>query len=222
MKKDVFIITRNVKTFYAVAESLQKVEAGVPGMGLIYGDKGLGKTSVGIHYSCQKSNNAVYLRGKSDWTYGWMMEEILLEFGLTVRHGKKAKFDDLISALVEHPRLIVVDETNMVAPDLLETLRGVHDITHNPFLFIGHEGVRDLLMRLGPFYDRLLYKGEMTPLGLEDLETYCSQALEVGIDRKSLEAVLEGAGGNFRRSVLHLKNWRITPSSIKPPPLISP
>jgi len=205
MKKNVFISTRNVKTFYAVAESLQTVEAGVPGMGLIYGDKGLGKTSAAIHYACQKNNNAIYVRAKRDWSYTWMMDELLIEMAVTTLRGAKAKFDALVSALVEQPRLVIVDETNTVAPALLETLRGVHDLTHNPFLFIGHEGIKDLLMRLGPFYDRLLYKGEMNPLGLEDLESYCATALEVTIDSKTVAAVLEEAGGNFRRSVIRLK-----------------
>lgn len=205
MKNNVFVTTANVKEFISVAGKLNRVEAGVPGMGLVHGVKGLGKTTVAIHYAAQKVNRAVYARGKRDWSYTWMMEELLIELGVTPRRGEKAKFDDLVSALVENPRLIIIDETNMVRTSLLETLRSVHDLTHNPFLFIGHEGVVDGLLRLGPFFDRLLYKSELKPLGFEDLEAFCAAALEVSIDSDALGAVLKSADGNFRRSVVSLK-----------------
>ncbi|UQZ90535.1 hypothetical protein C4J81_15495 [Deltaproteobacteria bacterium Smac51] len=206
MKRNVFISTGNVKEFIHVAESLHSVEAGVPGMGLVHGVKGLGKTTVAIHYAGQKENRAVYARAKSDWTYTWMMDELLIELRVTPRGGGKAKHDALVEALLEKPRLIIIDETNIIKTALLETLRTVHDLTHNPFLFIGHEGVRDRLMRLGPFYDRLLYSTELKPLSLVDLTVYCQEALDVGIDDDVLEKVLTRAGGNFRKSVTHLKN----------------
>ncbi|UQZ88307.1 hypothetical protein C4J81_03430 [Deltaproteobacteria bacterium Smac51] len=128
MRNNVFIKTGNVKEFFSVAEKLKRVEAGVPGMGLVHGVKGLGKTTVAIHYASQKNNQAVYVRGKRDWSYGWMMEEMLIELEVTPRRGEKAKFDDMVSALVEKPRLIIVDESNMIKGSLLETLRSIHDM----------------------------------------------------------------------------------------------
>ena len=206
MKHNVFVHTENVKEFLNVAGRLNRVEAGVPGMGLVHGKKGLGKTSAAINYASQKANRAVYARAKREWSYTWMMDELLIEMGVTPLRGCKAKFDALVAALVEQPRLVIVDETNLMPDRLLETLRGVHDLTHNPFLFVGHEGINDRLLCLGPFFDRLLYKVELKPLSLDDLKTYCAEALEVSINAEALEAVLKAAGGNFRRSVVYLKS----------------
>lgn len=206
MKKNVFVRTGNVLEFFNVAEKLQVVESGLPGMGLIHGVKGLGKTTVAIHYAAQKDNNAIYVRGKSDWRYGWMMDEMLFELGVTPRRGEKAKHDDLVGALLDYPRLIIVDETNIIKSSLLETLRAIHDLTQNPFLFIGHEGVSDRLMRMGPFFNRIIYKSELKPLRLEDLEIYCAEALDVPIDGDVIQSVLTRASGNFRKSVAQLKN----------------
>lgn len=206
MKKNVFVNTGNVQEFRSVAERLNRVEAGVPGMGLVHGVKGLGKTTAAIHYAAQKGNRAVYVRAKSDWSYTWMMEDILIELGATPCRGAKAKYDALISALVETPRLVIIDETNLIKPALLETLRSVHDTTHNPILFIGHEGVVTSLIRQGPLYDRILYQTELKPLGYKDLETFCLATLEVGIDTDVVEEVLKAARGNFRQSVVVLKN----------------
>ena len=205
MKSNPFVTTNNVKEFYTVASQLTRVEAGVPGMALVHGVKGLGKTTVAINYAAQKGSQAVYLRAKGIWTCSWMLEDLLIELCITPRRGEKAKFDDLVSALSENPRLIIIDETNLVKAPLLEALRAVHDMTHNPFLFIGHEGIMESLMRQGPFFDRILYKAELKPLNLSDLELFCTEALEVSIDGQALKAVLKETGGNFRKSVMRLK-----------------
>ena len=205
MKTNRVVHTTNLKQLVAVAEKLTRVEAGVPGMGLVHGQRGLGKTTAAIWYSAQKANNAVYVRGKGDWSYSWMMEELLLEFGVTPRRGDKPKYDDLIGALIEKPRLIILDEANQVPSRLLETLRTVNDMTHNPVMFIGHEGVLDKLRRQGPFFDRLLYISELKPLGLDDLAAFAKECLEVGVEGEVLSRVLKATDGNFRRSVVRLK-----------------
>ena len=205
MKSNPFVTTNNVKEFFTVAGQLARVEAGVPGMALVHGVKGLGKTTVAINYASQKANQAIYMRAKGIWTCSWMLEELLNELCVTPRRGEKAKFDDLVSTLAENPRLIIIDETNLVKDPILEALRAIHDLTHNPFLFIGHEGIVEKLMRQGPFYDRILYKAELKPLNLADLELFCSEALDVSIDGAALKAVLKETGGNFRKSVMRLK-----------------
>jgi DNA transposition AAA+ family ATPase len=200
-----FVHTRNVAEFIATASKLQRVEAGVPGMGLIFGNRGFGKTSAAIYYTGQKENNAVYVRAKSDWSYGWMMEELCIELGVTPRRGAKAKYDDVVSSLVENPRLVVIDEANLIAPKLLETLRGINDTTHNPVLFIGHEGVVDKLRRMGPLFDRLLYMSEFKSLEIGDLERFAESCLEMDVEADVLGRLLKQTGGNFRKCVVALK-----------------
>jgi hypothetical protein len=147
----------------------------------------------------------VYLLGKKEWNYAWMMEELCIELGVTPRRGAKAKYDDIMGALVDIPRLVIIDETNLVTPSLLETLRGLHDATHNPFLFIGHEGVVGKLTRMGPLFDRLLYVSEFKPLDVSDLRHFTEKNLEIGVDLVVLERVIRKTCGNFRKSVVYLK-----------------
>jgi len=205
MKTNKVIHTQGVKEFCSTAQRLERVEAGVPGMGLVHGQRGLGKTTAAIYYSSQKSNNAVYIRAKADWSYNWMMEETLIELGVTPRRGEKAKYDDLINALVERPRLLILDEGNLISPKLLETLRSVNDMTHNPILFVGHEGVIDKYRRQGPFFDRLLYITEVKPLSLDDLLVFATECLDLPVDKEVLVQIREMADGNFRRAVVKLK-----------------
>ena len=206
MKKKQFVFTKNVIEFVGVAGKLQRVEAGVPGMALVHGDRGFGKTSAAIYYTGQKEHRAIYLRAKQKWNYSWMMEELCIELGVTPRFGNKAKHDDVVGALLERPRLLAVDEANLMSPSCLETLRGINDMTHNPVVFIGHEGIVDKLRRMGPLFDRLLYICEFKPLAIEDLRAYAAEALEIPADLDVLERVIKNTGGNFRKSVVALKS----------------
>lgn len=205
MKNNVFVTTGNFKEFFTVAERLHRVEAGVPGMGLVHGVKGLGKTTAAIYYAGQEENRAIYTRAKRSWTDSWMLEEVLVELGVAPRRGDKAKFDDLVSALVVSPRLVIVDETNLVNAQCLETLRAIHDLTANPILLVGHEGIQKELMRFGPLYDRIIYKSELKPLALADMEAFCAKALEVSISSEALDKVIQETKGNFRKSIIRLK-----------------
>ncbi|MDR1656160.1 MAG: ATP-binding protein [Deltaproteobacteria bacterium] len=207
MKTNKVVKTSNLAQLVSVADRLTKVEAGVPGMGLVHGQRGLGKTTAAIWYAAQKANNTVYVRAKGDWSYSWMMEELLIEFGATPRRGDKAKYDDLINALLEKPRLIILDEANQVSPKLIETLRTINDMTHNPIMFIGHEGVVDKFRRQGPFFDRLLYIAEVKPITIDDLGRFAEECMEIGVDREALGKVLKLADGNFRRAVVKLKGF---------------
>ena len=58
--KNIFAMTDNVELFVALANSLEKRDRGVDGMGLVFGDPGLGKSRTAIWYADKV--NAVYWR----------------------------------------------------------------------------------------------------------------------------------------------------------------
>ena len=53
--KKVFVKTNNVKRFITMMNNLQNRAEGVPGMGLVYGEPGLGKTQT-INWWAFKNN----------------------------------------------------------------------------------------------------------------------------------------------------------------------
>lgn len=200
-----FIETGNVKQFISTSRSLENTEAGVPGLGLVWGSRGLGKTETAIWFAARPESRAKYVLAKREWTYGWMMEDLAIELGLTPQRNKKAAYDLIVNALVELPRLLIIDEINLPPVACLETLRGINDATRSPILFIGHEGVTDRLKRLGPLWDRILYITEFKPLAIGDLRLFAQTCLDMPVDSDVLESVLRRTEGNFRRSVVALK-----------------
>lgn len=201
--KNVFVETSNVKAFLSTAQRLTNREAGVPGLGLVHGKRGLGKTRTAVYY--QAAEGVIYLRAKSVWSPSWLLEELAVELGVVPRKRKRDLFEDVQNSLKEQPRLVIVDEINLPPTACLECVRDLHDITDNPFLFIGHEGVMQRLKRLGPLFDRLLYITEFKALTLNDLKEYAAKCLDVPADEASLMTVLQRTGGNFRKSIVALK-----------------
>lgn len=201
--KNKFVETQNVTALVSTAHALRDRDAGVPGLGLIHGPRGLGKTRTAVWYAARFE--AIYLRSKSLWNPSWFLEELALEMGVVPKKSKKDLFGDVQNALKERPRLTIIDEINLPPTICLECIRDLHDITDAPFLMIGHEGIIQRLKRLGPFWDRFLYVTEFKALALKDLQSFASACLDVPAEDEALEKVLSGTGGNFRKSIVALK-----------------
>ncbi len=203
--KNLFVQTRNVKTFVNVASSLEGRDAGVPGLALLWGSRGLGKTRAALWYAAK--NGAIYIRAKTKWSDSWMLSEIATEIGLSfgARPSFKALFEGTVGSLKERPKLILVDEVNIPPISCLNTLRDLHDLSDSPFLLIGHEGVLQRLKPIGPLFDRLLYISEFKPFNHEDLKDFAGQCLDVPASDDALAKVLKLTQGNVRKSIVLLK-----------------
>lgn len=193
----------NVRLLVNTAKRLESNEAGAPGMALCHGYRGLGKTRAAIWYAA--GNRAIYLRSKNRWTPSWMLEELALELQLAPRRRMKDLFGDVENALKGNPRLVMVDEVNIPPISCLETLRDIHDITENPFLFLGHDGVIQRLKPLAPLFDRFLYISEFKPLGLDDIKAFAASCMELPVNADTLGKVLKVTQGNLRKTVVVLK-----------------
>ena len=57
--KKTFVKTNNVKNFISMMNNLQNRAEGVPGLGLVYGEPGLGKTYTIMWWAMQ--NSSIYI-----------------------------------------------------------------------------------------------------------------------------------------------------------------
>ena len=62
--KPVFVNTKNVKNFISTINNLQNRAQGVPGMALIYGEPGLGKTRAAIWWVSNHQDDALFVSAK--------------------------------------------------------------------------------------------------------------------------------------------------------------
>src|SRR5574344_2673098 len=66
-----FIRTRNVKNFITTINNLHNRAAGVPGMALIYGEPGLGKTQSALWWAA--NNDASWVSAKQSMSVRWLL-----------------------------------------------------------------------------------------------------------------------------------------------------
>ena len=134
--KKVFVKTNNVKRFITMMNNLQNRAEGVPGMGLVYGEPGLGKTQA-INWWAYK-NDALLVRCTQLMSARWLLNEILDEMG-EVRCGRLAdSFKIIVRNFITNPQILIVDEIDYLAMDsrAVETLNG--NSTCDLFLSILH------------------------------------------------------------------------------------
>ena len=153
--KKVFVKTNNVKRFITMMNNLQQRAEGVPGMGLVYGEPGLGKTFAITWWAIQ--NNAVYIRCANNMSSRWLLEELVEELGEIPYTKFSDIFNQAVSQLIKLPRIIIVDEVDYITIDskAVETLRDIHDKTDCIIVLIGMSSANRRLMRHKHLYDRI-------------------------------------------------------------------
>lgn len=197
--------TENMRAFGATARNLKTKEAGLPGLALVHGPRGMGKSFAAKRYHAM-DQDSIYLLPDPDWDTRWLKETLCVELGLTPPRGLKAKHDEVIASLAVHPRLIMIDECNVLSPRVLDAVRLLAEWTDTPVLLIGHERIVTKLERMGPLVDRLLYITKFAPLGFNDLRALAEKCLELPMEDEALETVLKsGARGRIRPSLVAMK-----------------
>ena len=94
--KKVFVKTKNVKQLISMMNRLREREDGVPGMGLVYGEPGLGKTYAITWWAAQ--NDAILIRSANLMSARWLLEEMVEELGEIPYN----KFSDIFRASMKY------------------------------------------------------------------------------------------------------------------------
>jgi DNA transposition AAA+ family ATPase len=154
--KKVFVKTNNVKRFITMMNNLQNRAEGVPGMGLVYGEPGLGKTQT-IKWWAFK-NDAILIRCNQMMSARWLLKEILDYMSEIKPYSISDSFEEVIRNLILTPRVLIVDEVDYLTMDKnksIEILRDIHNKTNVPVVLVGMTNARSRLKKFSHLYDRL-------------------------------------------------------------------
>lgn len=201
--KKVFARTSNVDNFINSITRLQNREDGIPGMALVYGEPGLGKTKTTLWWCAQ--NDGVFIRTKKLMSGRWLLEEIVAELGEAPMRRTSDLFRQAVDQLLERPRAIFVDEADFLAHDarVIETLRDLHDTTSTPFVLIGMDQADKKLMRFKHLYDRFSEIVRFHPLTEGDVASVAEQMCEVRLSKDAINFIHTQAN-RFRKVVVWL------------------
>ncbi len=195
-----FVRTKNVKNFVATINNLQNRAEGIPGMALVYGEPGLGKSRAALWWAA--NNNGVLVTAKQSMSARWLLEDIVKELGDSPMYRTSELFEQIVKELISRPRVLLVDEIDYLATDkcAIEILRDIHDRTQNPIILIGMSMADKKLRRYKHLYDRFSEILHFEPFSCDDLKTLITELSEVKITDEAMEFIYKN-GNRFRQIV---------------------
>lgn len=196
--------TQNMKALMVGYDELKQRAAGTPGMGLIYGFTGAGKTTA----TCWLINkqNAVYVRALAMWSGQSMLQEICREIGIEPQGSPSRMLPLIIERFALTGRALFVDEADYLFhnPRLLETLRDIHDQSLCPVVLIGMEGIDRKILRHKQLARRISQWIEFKPLDLDDLTKVAAAVCPVQVAPDLLQNLHQVSKGSIGLSVVGL------------------
>ena len=194
--------TKNLSNLARAADQLRTRNIGTPGIGLIWGPSGLGKTTAATWFCDQY--DAVYVRAWSTWTPGAMLGAICAALDLPAQTRISAAIDQIVLALSRTQRPLFVDEADYLlgSARLLDTLRDLHDVSSAPVIVVGMGEFRRRAERREQFAGRVTARVEFRPADIEDARTTATAMLErVRPTDDLLARLVQETGGSMRRIV---------------------
>ena len=200
--KPVFVKTKNVKNFVSTLANLQNRAKGVPGMALVYGEPGLGKTQAALWWVANNQEDAIYVSATQSMTTKWLLEEIIRELGDSPFYRTSEIFEQIVRELIKRPKVIIVDEIDYLAHEksTIEMLRDIHDRTHTPIVLIGMTYADKKLKRYRHLYDRLSEILQVQKFPFEDTKNLINELSEVKFDNSAIE-YMQNCDNRFRQIV---------------------
>lgn len=200
--KPVFVKTKNVKNFVSTLANLQNRAKGVPGMALVYGEPGLGKTQAALWWVANNQEDAIYVSTTQSMTTKWLLEEIIRELGDSPFYRTSEIFEQIVRELIKRPKVIIVDEIDYLAHEksTIEMLRDIHDRTHTPIVLIGMTYADKKLKRYRHLYDRLSEILQFQKFPFEDTKNLINELSEVKFDNSAIE-YMQNCDNRFRQIV---------------------
>jgi DNA transposition AAA+ family ATPase len=208
--RDHFFVSKSVRIFEDGIDHINHKLKGVERMLLATGEPGLGKTEAAIHYCAM--NGAVLIRTLELMSGSWLLRTIVSELGGAPYYRADRNFELIKELLASKPRTIIFDEVDRFArkPEILETLRDIHDTAHCPMVFVGEEMADKKLMNNRRLYRRFVETVRFEKLDTEGVENFLAEVSEVKYQADAIEQIARDSNGKISEIVTaihHAEAW---------------
>jgi DNA transposition AAA+ family ATPase len=169
---------KNVVAFDNAFAALISRPAGTPGLGLVYGFTGAGKTTA-VHRRIV-SSGAVYIRAMSLWSPTRMCQTICRELGIQPSGQPAEMVDRIITRMTDTGKALFIDEADYLLwkKPLIECIRDFHDVSNVPIVLIGMTGIEIKVQKYAQLERRFAQKIKFNPLDCEDIRILAKTCCE--------------------------------------------
>ncbi|HEU4603435.1 MAG TPA: ATP-binding protein [Steroidobacteraceae bacterium] len=197
MRKQMAVLKTTLALKTAYTDLIDR-DPGVPGMMLVSGESGTGKTTA-IDWLCEK-HHGVKVRCYSIDKPVTLLTRIMNECGLEVaRHlGNGVMVEQIARYLERKKKPLFVDECDHLFKNLtmLEAVRDIHDIAEVPVILIGHAGVEKKLANRQQLYRRISQWVDFRAADLDDTRVLAKAICDVDLADDLLQHVHAQTNGN--------------------------
>jgi len=194
--RTIFAITPIIERAMSLVTSLIERDKGIPGLALLYGPPGLGKTRFGIFLADKMG--AVFVRALAAGTVRSFLQDLVFELGLEPMYRACDAYKQAERSLSENSRLVIIDEVDRLASrwQAIEALRDLSDQTGSPILLIGMaESERKLARFRHLFYRMKAHVMQFTPLSEADVRGFADQVSEIRLGDSAIAEIHKITGG---------------------------
>lgn len=195
---------KNVTRLTEAGDALINRGYGMPGMGLIFGATGYGKTTAATWFV--NHCHGVYVRAMATTTPSSLLGTICKELDMAPMRSCAPMTEAIVEKLAQTGRPLFVDEADYLADSkrMTETLRDLHDMATVPVILIGMAGIQRKLAHRQQLSGRLAQWVEFAPCDMEDARMLASQLCEVSVADDLLAKLHRKASGSVRLLVVGL------------------
>jgi hypothetical protein len=196
MRRDIFIETGNVAKLRKALSVLSDTERGRPGLGVVQGEAGRGKTMAAMEWHA--TNGGIFLRVMEGWSQFSFLQALTYEVSGD-RPGNTGRCRNrIMDALTANPQPVIVDEADRLHMARIEDLRDVHDMTGCPVILIGEEGFYPKLHARRRVHSRVVEVVNFDPIQAEDVMLFAAQAASLDVTPEACHKLATLAKGSFR------------------------
>jgi DNA transposition AAA+ family ATPase len=196
--KERFVMTKSARQFFDGITHITHKYKGIERMLLVIGEPGLGKTETAIKYLVNNPGS-VFIRTCQLMTGPWLCQTILYELGQEPFHRSKKNLELIYEILMAKPRVIIFDEIDRFVrkPDILETIRDIHDIAHTPIVFIGEEIADKALAHNRRLYRRFVETIHFQKLDPDGVRDFISEMSDIRYQEDAVQKIASSTGGKI-------------------------
>lgn len=194
----------NVGLLASAIERTQARPLGLPGLVVMYGASGLGKT-IGAAFAANLYR-AYYVECRDTWTKKAFLLAILKEMNIIPGRTLSDLVDQVAEQLSRSGRPLIVDDVQyLLDKAVANVLTDLYNASQGTLVLIGEERVPTSLAKLERLHNRVLEWVPAQPATLEDLQTLARASYpDLNIHDDLLEDLRKAVRGCLRRVVVNL------------------
>lgn len=183
-----------------------------PGIGLIHGASGFGKTTTVtymINQLTSTGNLPIYVRCYATDTASSILARIMKELGSEPMFPLRKMVDFITQTMNDQQIALFIDEADHIVGQAktMETIRDLYDSTELPVVLIGMEEIARRISHRKQLFNRISEWVEFMPADIEDVAMFADELLErdIRVGEDLLDFIRVRSGGEVRRILIALE-----------------